>query len=659
MNLDTLQKRTKPVVNKKGEIMKLKLNLILLCLIILSPLTTRAEIPDKVFAPYVDVTLWPTPSLYKMYEATGQKYFTLAFVLQGAECTPAWAGLSSLDMEFYQVQIEELRAVGGDVIISFGGANGTELALGCSDEGRILQAYQDVIDRYNLKWVDFDIEGWAVAERPSIDRRNRVIRQLQINNPDLKVAFCLPVLPQGLTHDGLYVIESAQNEGVSIDVVNVMAMDYGDSPAPNPEGQMGQYAIDAAQNTYNQLVNMGVDTTIGITPMIGQNDVPTERFYLQDAYELLNWAQATPWVSLLSMWSSSRDNGDCKPGTLSPKCSGITQDDFDFTNLFKEYTEGVSGGNLWPTVVLTSPTDGQTFEDNADVTIQATASDSDGLVSQVEFFNGRQSLGIDSDSPYSVVWQNVSGGSYDISAVAMDNEGAEARSSVVNILVGNNICQADAWDSRTIYVGGDTVSHDNQEWEAKWWTQSEEPGTTGEWGVWKNLGDCAGGSNQNQPPTSALTSPTNGTVFAAGDDVTIAATAADSDGTITQVEFFAGNESLGTINQSPYNIVWQNVAAGTYQLVAVATDDNGADTKSDSIGIIVSGGSPGLCADLLDYPAGIGSYTFGQKVQNNGSIYEVKPFPYGGWANLQAPYFYEPGAGVAWADAWIYVGSCD
>lgn len=124
--------------------------------------------------------------------------------------------------------------MGGDVIISFSGANGTELALGCSDEERILQAYQDVIDRYNLKWVDFDIEGWAVAERPSIDRRNRVIRQLQINNPDLKVAFCLPVLPQGLTHDGLYVIKSAQNEGVSIDVVNVMAMDYGDSPAPNP-----------------------------------------------------------------------------------------------------------------------------------------------------------------------------------------------------------------------------------------------------------------------------------------------------------------------------------------------------------------------------------------------------------------------------------------
>lgn len=475
----------------------------------------------------------------------------------------------------------------------------------------------------------------------------------------LKVAFCLPVLPQGLTHDGLYVIESAKNEGVRIDVVNVMAMDYGDGAAPNPEGRMGRYAIDAPQNTHNQMLNMGVDTQIGITPMIGQNDVPTERFYLQDAYELLNWAQATPWVSLLSMWSSSRDNGNCQPGTLSPQCSGITQDDFDFTNLFKEYTTGGSGGNLWPTVEITNPMDGQTFNDNPNITINAVAADSDGSITQVEFFSNEQSLGVDAESPYSVTWQNVPTGSHDITAVATDNDGAEARSTVVNILVGTDICLADAWDTRNIYVGGNTVSHNYKEWEAKWWTQGEEPGTTGEWGVWKELGDCNGGGGENQLPTVTITSPVDGRIYDEGQDVIIEADAADSDGSISRVEFFSGKQSLGVASQSPYLVEWQDAPAGVHQLVAVATDNEGGETESTVVNIEVSGNGGGSCIGLLDYPTGIGSYQPGQQVQNAGDIYEVREFPYGGWTNINAPYFYEPGTGIAWENAWYYVGSCE
>lgn len=35
-----------------------------------------------------------------------------------------------------------------------------------------------------------------------------------------------------------------------------------------------------------------------------------------------------------------------------------------------------------------------------------------------------------------------------------------------------------------------TVSHASHQWKSKWWTKGEEPGTTGEWGVWQDLGAC-------------------------------------------------------------------------------------------------------------------------------------------------------------------------
>ncbi len=62
-------------------------------------------------------------------------------------------------------------------------------------------------------------------------------------------------------------------------------------------------------------------------------------------------------------------------------------------------------------------------------------------------------------------------------------------------------CTYPAWHSSTVYVGGDRVTHNNQEWRAKWWTQGEEPGTTGQWGVWEHLGPCGGGSNPTPTPT--------------------------------------------------------------------------------------------------------------------------------------------------------------
>jgi chitinase len=128
-------------------------------------------------------------------------------------------------------------------------------------------------------------------------------------------------------------LNNAKSNGVRIDYVNVMTMNYG------PWGiDMGQAAIDAATNTHNQLVGMSIPAYVGITPMIGQNNTQGEIFYLSDADQLLDYARANSYVGWLSFWSLGRDNGGC-PGqtSASASCSGLSQNTYDFTNKFKAF----------------------------------------------------------------------------------------------------------------------------------------------------------------------------------------------------------------------------------------------------------------------------------------------------------------------------------
>ncbi|WP_374209834.1 glycosyl hydrolase family 18 protein [Glycomyces sp. TRM65418] len=71
------------------------------------------------------------------------------------------------------------------------------------------------------------------------------------------------------------------------------------------------------------------------------------------------------------------------------------------------------------------------------------------------------------------------------------------------------VCSAE-WRSSQVYVGGDKVSHQGVEYRAKWWTQGEEPGTTGQWGVWESLGACGGGTDPTTAPTDPPTDEPTG-----------------------------------------------------------------------------------------------------------------------------------------------------
>ncbi len=294
-----------------------------------------------LFAPYADCTLWPNFQIENFTE-TGNLFYTCAFLVdnQGATgANPCWGGYSTLLMDYYQDKIAALRSQGGDVIISFGGANGVELSYAAANEYEARDAYKSVIDAYSLSSIDFDIEGLFIADPNSILRRSKAMKLLQNEYPALRISLTLPVMPTGLTADGLNVVQSALTQNVNLSIINIMAMDYGGSGI-----DMGNAAISAGEAVFVQIKtlyqNNGMNLPdsvlwrkIGVTPMIGANDVQGEVFYLDDADDLAAWA-SNRRIGRLSIWSVNRDKPCSNPNDPLYSCSHISQALYEFSGIF-------------------------------------------------------------------------------------------------------------------------------------------------------------------------------------------------------------------------------------------------------------------------------------------------------------------------------------
>ena len=327
--------------------------------LVLVPAGSRAGAwPTNLFAPYADFTAWPPYDIVGAATNSGLRYATLAFIVadtsqNGATAPvtnlPAWGGYTaySAASQYRLADIQTFRGLGGDVIVSFGGEAGTELAAYVTDTNRLNQAYQFVINTYGLTSIDFDIEGAAVADPVSFNRRSVVMAQLQAAaaaaGRTLNISLTLPVLPSGLDNNGLAVLRSAVSNHVNVACVNVMAMDFGDNAAPNPAGQMGRYSIMAATNLFNQMQSVysaaGISKTaaqlwsmVGVTPLLGVNDTADEVFDQSAAGQLTGFAEAEH-LGRMAFWSLNRD----QPGD-----SGVTQTPFQFTDIFLGFAGGTN-----------------------------------------------------------------------------------------------------------------------------------------------------------------------------------------------------------------------------------------------------------------------------------------------------------------------------
>ena len=301
---------------------------------------------STAFSPYIDATLAPGGSLAQVARQAGVRAVTVGFLDAGGGCAGAWGG-PGIDQAAIARAVRELAAV-ARVTISFGGRDGTDLALACPTPGALSAQFQAVLGRYGVPRFDFDVEGVALSDRASVARRwaalatfAPLVDQLSTAHP-VAITATLPVEPTGLTAPGIAALRGAIAAGVPIATVNVLAMDFGDANAPHPSGRMSAYVMQAATSTAAQLASLypavGSRPKLGLTVMIGRNDVADEVFTLADARAVLGFARRARLASL-SMWSLGRDR-QCPAGTpplAQPTCSGVAQQPYAFARVLRGF----------------------------------------------------------------------------------------------------------------------------------------------------------------------------------------------------------------------------------------------------------------------------------------------------------------------------------
>ncbi|MET9476015.1 carbohydrate-binding protein [Streptomyces sp. NBC_00562] len=349
------------------------------------------------------------PDAGAIMDATGLKAFQLAFILapNGGGCSPTWDGTSPVSSDTAVASvISAIRAKGGDVSVSIGGYGGTKLGQTCSDAASTAAAYQQVITKYQLKAIDFDLEEPEYENAAAIAHEIGAAKILQQNNPGLYVSVTTAGTADGTGWFGKQMLNEAKSQGFTPNNFSIMPFDGGFN---------GAAAQTSALANFNSILQstFGWDAATayaheGFSGMNGRSDTG-EYFRQADFQTVLDYA-TSHHMDRFTFWSLNRDR-QCSPpdnnGQTSGTCSSVAQSDWDFAKYSVKFA-GVTPPTTTPPT--TPPPSGS--------------------------------------------------------------------------------CTVAAWSSSAVYTAGNTVSYGGHTWKAKWWTQNETPGTTGEWGVWQDLGAC-------------------------------------------------------------------------------------------------------------------------------------------------------------------------
>ncbi len=219
---------------------------------------------------------------------------------------------------------------------------------------------------------------------------------------------------------------------------------------------------------------------------------------------------------------------------------------------------------------ITSPANNASFNKGTNITITASAATTQGTITKVEFFEGATLLGTSTNSPYSISISTLALGSHSITSKATDSNGSTATSPPVAVTVNNSVV------------------------------------------------------------TSSITSPANNASFNQGASITISASAATTQGSITKVEFFEGATLLGTSTSSPFSISISTLAPGSHNITAKATDSNGSTATSTPVSIVVNNS---VVSSSIISPANNASFNQGTSITitasaatTQGSITKVEFF---------------------------------
>ena len=324
------------------------------------------EWPSQVNAPYADMGGWVTePGFYmggggplnlkKIADDTGVKFFNVAFIQacgQGSNGKLGWGWANypqlsegSNDQQYNNIKksFKDLREVGGDVSISFGGANGTAFWQATQDVNTLYNTYLDIVNGYGLTRIDLDVEGGGMSKSQN-EANAKAIKKLQ-DTTGVTVSLTLPVLPDGLDANGLNVLQAYLENGVKLVNINIMAMCYG-SGVLKPGENYGTASVRAMESLqkqikdyYNRFAKISLSDSqawalVGATVSAGAE--PGNPLFPPSYSQLVVDSAKNNKAGMVSMWSINRDakvDGN----------TGITTR-YEHTNVFKTFGSTTGGG---------------------------------------------------------------------------------------------------------------------------------------------------------------------------------------------------------------------------------------------------------------------------------------------------------------------------
>ena len=304
------------------------------------------------------MTLTPTYP-FQLPSANPVSSVYLAFVVSDTEepCTPSWGTFYTLDSAEAGLDLDartaQLRSQGGSVMISYGGQANTELAVDCTDPAKLQQAYLEPIQRYKAKAIDLDIEGASLADTAANARRATAIaavqKELAAEKKPLQVWMTLPVSSHGLTAEGIAAVQAMlkarrqprrrQRDDDGLRPGRRRRKGHAGDDRARARRDPGPGPVALARPPACRAAPAAAWGHVGVTPMLGVNDVTDQRFTTKDAEELAKFVDARG-IPRVSAWSLNRDSqcggAFAKTGELSNTCSGVVQKPLEFTHIFSE-----------------------------------------------------------------------------------------------------------------------------------------------------------------------------------------------------------------------------------------------------------------------------------------------------------------------------------
>jgi chitinase len=297
------------------------------------------------------------PDPVEVMNATGQKAFQLAFILapNGGGCSPTWDGTRAVSSDSDAAAlISKIRANGGDVSVSIGGYGGTKLGQTCGSPEATAAAYQQVVTKYGLKAMDFDLEEPEYENTAAVHNEVGAARILQNNNPGLYVSITTAGTAAGTGWFGTQMLLEAKSQGFTPANFSIMPFDGGFSG--------GSSQVAALEQFHTLLMNtFGWDSATayaheGISQMNGRSDAG-EYFRQADFQTTLDYATSHQ-LARYTNWSVNRDRqcADPNQSTTSGTCSSVPQTAWEFTKYSARFAGATPPTTTPPTTPTTSPT---------------------------------------------------------------------------------------------------------------------------------------------------------------------------------------------------------------------------------------------------------------------------------------------------------------